>query len=65
MIIEIYLTGCAIAFCLGWIQAVKDQRAGHNINQFGAAMTVIVMLSWIYVAYWLYRYNSGGGLGTC
>ena len=65
MILGTYLYGCLIAFCLGWIQAAEEQRAGHDISQFGAAMVVIVALSWIYVIYWIYWYNSGGGSKIC
>lgn len=65
MIIEIYTIGCLIAFFLGWMQASEEQRRGHDISQFGAAMVVITMLSWIYIAYWIYWYNSGGGSRVC
>jgi hypothetical protein len=61
MAIKIYLIGCFIAFCLGWKQADEEQKANNSINQFGAAMIVIIMLSWIYVIYWLYWNNSGRG----
>ena len=65
MIIEIYMIGCLIAFFLGWMQASEEQRRGHDISQFGAAMVVITMLSWVYVAYWICWYNSGGGSRVC
>jgi hypothetical protein len=64
MVIKIYLMGCAVAFCLGWMQADKEGKTG-DISQFGAVMVVITLLSWVYVAYWLYWYNSGGGPKLC
>ena len=60
MIIKIYLIGCIVAFIIGWIQAEKDHNAGHDISQFGAAIVVIVMLSWIYVAWYWYNSDRGG-----
>lgn len=58
---KIYLTGCAIAFIIGLVQAKKDRRVGHDISQFGAVIVVITALSWIYVAYWFFWNNFGGG----
>ena len=60
--IEFYLIGCIAAFFIGWIQANEEQKLGHDVSQFGAVIIVLVVLSWIYVAYWLYWFGSGGNL---
>ena len=65
MIAKVYFLGCLVAFCLGWMQADEERRNGSDISQFGAGMVVITMLSWVYVIYWFYWYNSGGGPRTC
>ena len=65
MIAKVYFLGCLVAFCLGWMQADEERRNGSDISQFGAGMVVITMLSWVYIAYWIYWYNSGGGSRVC
>jgi hypothetical protein len=47
------------------MQADEERRNGGDISQFGAGMVVITMLSWVYVIYWFYWYNSGGGPRIC
>lgn len=60
MIIKLYLLGCLVAFGLGCYQAHLEEKSGRSIDQFGAGIVVITMMSWIYVFYWLRGLNNGG-----
>jgi ATP/ADP translocase len=49
----VYSIGCVIAFILGCIDAYRHFRKGEDISDFPAVISVITLISWIYVLMFL------------